>query len=243
MSSLVASSLPRPIAHGIFLAPLPLLATFAAIKYGFPQTYHEIIQEDHILEYLQFVFYGLAAFIGFLAAGQFRLLEMRFRAAIWYLFALGMLFIACEEVSWFERVTGVHLDYIVARNSQQETNLHNLDTFGPYIIIEYIVVGAAGSFGWLLLRNRLIFPEGLLCLYFLPTLLLYCYFRISLLAAGYFDNKLLIVGNLIVWRDQEPVETLLSLGFFLHAVLTHRYLRSLSGWRTSYTGSARSRYS
>jgi hypothetical protein len=234
MSSLVASSLPRTAALGIFLAPLALLSMFAAIKFGVPQTYEAIIQEDHILENLQFVLYASAAVAGFLAAGQFRLLTMRWRAAIWYLFALGILLIAFEEVSWFERVTQLHIDAIVARNTQHEMNIHNLDVVGPWLIVSYMVVGAAGAFGWLLKRNSLILPEGLLCLYFLPTLLMYFYFRVSLLAATHFGNKLLIVGNLMVWRDQEPIETLLALGFFLHAALTYRYARSLSGNRPDH---------
>lgn len=223
MAAIDVSPPSRRASIALAFAPLPILATFVAIKFGLPNLYHHIIQEDQVLENLQFLLYVAASATGFLAAREFRLAGMRGPAIAWYLFWAVALLVALEEVSWFERAVGVHLDWLQSRNVQNETNIHNLSGVQPHLHVFYAVVGGIGAIGWIMFRDTGVLPPKELCLYFLPTFLLYAFFLANPLA----------VGHTIVWRDQEPIETLLALGFFLNACLALLALKSQQKRRPS----------
>lgn len=77
MAAIDVSPPSRRASIALALAPLPILATFVAIKFGLPNLYHHIIQEDQVLENLQFLLYVAASATGFLAARELRLAGMR----------------------------------------------------------------------------------------------------------------------------------------------------------------------
>ena len=129
----------------VALAPLPILATFIAIKFGFPRLYDQIIQEDQVLENLQFLLYMAACATGFLAARRFRLAGMRCPAIAWYLFSAAALLVAFEEVSWFQRVVVFRFDLIQSSNAQNETNIHNLSIVQPHLHVFYAAVAGVGA--------------------------------------------------------------------------------------------------
>jgi hypothetical protein len=194
---------PRALPIAVSLAPLPILAALIAVKFALPNFYYRIIQEDAFLENLQFALYLLAAANGYLAARDFRAAGMRYTAIAWYLFAVAAVLVALEEVSWFERLLDMHLGAIQSRNVQHETTIHNLYLVQPHLHPFYATVAGVGVLSWVFFRNSYVLPPKALCLYFLPAFLLYTFFMIDPEA----------VGHTIVWRDQEPAETLLALGF------------------------------
>ena len=212
-------SISRRFQEAVFWAPLPIIGIFIALKLGSPLRYQQIITEDEVLENVQFVFYVIAAVTGFIAASKFRRAGMRWHAIAWYLFSAAALLVAIEEVSWFERVTGIHFDSLRERNTHQESNIHNLDVIQPYLITFYTAVGAVGTFGWIFFPQSYVLPPKELCLYFFPSFGLYSFFLISPLLVHSFGCGACAVGQRIVWRDQETVETLLAFGFALNAAI------------------------
>ncbi|KGF88952.1 hypothetical protein EU91_0064 [Prochlorococcus marinus str. GP2] len=116
-------------------------------------------------------------------------------------------FIAAEEISWGERITGFSLDSLTAISIQGETNLHNLPFFhnlflDPILIIICIFFG---WIGWRKFSYLTSIPSKKLSLYFLITALYIFYYEIS------WASTIEHIRN-----DLEIYEFLLSTGIFMH---------------------------
>ncbi|BEQ16811.1 hypothetical protein [Desulfoferula mesophila] len=221
----------------IFFLPLALALVLIGIKFQAPILYYDLVQEDGLLEYAQFACYAAAGVLCLFAAA--RLWGRAPAGHFWVvlLLGLGLLLVAGEEISWGERLLGYALpQWFAEHNTQREVSLHNLKAVQGKISFLYVVVGLALGLSWRLWRRpaawlrlgpawrsllELVVPPWSLSLYFLPTALLYGYFIVGFLlalqqgtAAGFGQS------GLIYWRDQEPAEMLLSLGFLLWAAHT-----------------------
>lgn len=93
-----------------------------------PGLLSRLVREDHIVEWA-------SAGLAFAAAAAFAVAARRLRldavaAALAALtLAGGCLLLGLEEISWFQRVLDIESpDFMLNRNGQQETNLHNLAT-------------------------------------------------------------------------------------------------------------------
>ena len=127
-----------PLTFFVFLAALSVTIN--------PQYYAHIVEENGLLEILQF----LAAAAGFLIAlSILRTLDFKTQRLlfIWVATgALGCLFVAGEEISWgqqfFQWTTP---DFWLGINDQQETNLHNTSSWldqKPRMLLEIgVIVG------------------------------------------------------------------------------------------------------
>lgn len=152
------------------------------------ETYYTITREDALIENL--------TSLGFLVAGGMSLLMTRHKHVFaktqrhqrWFVAAcvgaaVALFVVAGEEISWGQRLFGWKTpEAIVEQNLQQETNLHNLETFWPFVYPAYRAIGlygiVAGLIAWLingLLTKkarlqawiRLLSPEPFLALNFL----------------------------------------------------------------------------
>ena len=107
-----------------------LIASLLALAFGLyhfdPDRFHRIAQEDEALEWATFWALVLAA----VAHGRAALAQRR-TGTPWPWFSLGVslfcLVVAMEEISWGQRLVGYRSpEYFLARNYQQELNLHNV---------------------------------------------------------------------------------------------------------------------
>jgi hypothetical protein len=144
------------------------------------------------------------------------------------LLAIGLMFTSLEEVSWAQRIFDIaNPAYFELNNLQHEISLHNLNVVQPRLHRIYILVGACGAFAWIfasLFLSRakanyrhivnFVVPEWFVSSYFF-----FAFFVYALLE--YVSRPYL--GGFLVWRDQEPVELLLSLGFF--SLVVTNYVR------------------
>jgi hypothetical protein len=115
-----------------------------------PETYRAYTREDAPIEYL--------TSLGFFIAGVVSLLMIRFKKSfasslrgeqvfqvLCILIGLGFLLVAGEEISWGQRILGIETPEAIAeQNRQNEINLHNLETFWPYIYRSYQAIGMYG---------------------------------------------------------------------------------------------------
>ena len=162
--------------------------------------------EDGPLEWLQFTEYFISSLFGiliFIKSNKKKSLN----SLNWLIFSLFCLFIAAEEISWGERITGMTLNSLKEISIQSETNLHNLPFFHNYFL-DPILIAICIFLGWIGWRKWPYLdsiPSKRLSLFFLITALYIFYYEISW--ASTIDH---------IRNDLEIYEFLLSTGIFLH---------------------------
>lgn len=222
----------RLLKLGLFLMPLLFLLFIVILKLYARTWYRRLAIEDGPLETLTSLAYFITFLIGISMAIQFRRQNQIFYAVLYLVASIGFLLIALEEVSWGQRVFRVQTpEFFEQYNKQQETNLHNFA--GRYLLHgSYILIGAYSAFAFLVMPKviphkyspfvDLLAPARFLILYFLPVMILYIYYDYlsSILVAQFgkefgwesgWDPK----DGFMIAKDQEPIESLLSLGFLV----------------------------
>jgi hypothetical protein len=202
----------------VFLFPFVFCAAWLGLKKIPNVVYYSLIREDGPLENLEALFFFAGGILSWLAARRFRRFGSRGRAVFFGLLGAAMVLAGLEEISWGQRI--FHLrstGFFDAHNTQDETNLHNLDCFRNLLPLAYIAAGLAGSLGWLAARlasgGRLrrgltdCAPDPALAFYFVPVFCVYLFFELACRGMGG-----CVIGGFVQWRDQEPAEFLMALG-------------------------------
>jgi len=213
----------------VFFFPIVCFLCFLVLKIVSPAQYELIIQEDSVIEYAQAFFYLSSSVFAFIVSIRFLKNRYRLHGMLYAILGVGLMLAAGEEISWGQRLFDIkNPAYFSSHNIQAELTLHNLAAIQPYLHDMYILVGFYGTFSWFFLsRSKIkrehifnfVVPEWFMSSYFLFVLLVYTYFEkvlpVGVNALGYEE---LLLGGFFLWRDQEPVELLLSLGFLVFAV-------------------------
>ncbi len=194
-----------PIYYIIFIYGFIYILPFGENIVG--MTWFNLLKlEDGPLEWLQFFAYFISSIFGI-----FIFLKRKNKNSkdsfIWLFLSALSFFIAAEEISWGERITGFSLDSLTEISIQGETNLHNLPFFhnlflDPLLIIICIFFG---WIGWRKFPYLTSLPSKKFSLYFLITALYIFYYEIS------WASTIEHIRN-----DLEIYEFLLSAGFFMH---------------------------
>jgi hypothetical protein len=178
------------------------------------------VQEDSVIEYAQALFYFISSILSFLVSIKFLKNKLAVHGVLYSILALSLLFIFVEEISWGQRIFNIAtFDYFQQNNYQQEISIHNLKIIQiPLLIKIYMLVGAYGSFAWILVRlfapgakanfNHIInfvVPDWFISSYFFFVFFIYTWLLFTWMNSNGF----------ILPEDQEPAELLLSLGFLL----------------------------
>ena len=162
--------------------------------------------EDGPLEWLQFSEYFFSSIFGIFIYFKSKN-KKTINSFIWLIFSAFCFFVAAEEISWGERITGFSLNSLTEISIQSETNLHNLPFFHDFFL-DPILIAICILFGWIGWRkwpylNSI--PDKKLSLFFLITALYIFYYEIS------WASTVEHIRN-----DLEIYEFLLSTGIFLH---------------------------
>ena len=162
--------------------------------------------EDGPLEWLQFFEYFISSIFGIVIYFKNKN-KKTINSFIWLIFSAFCFFVAAEEISWGERITGFSLNSLTEISIQSETNLHNLPFFHDFFL-DPILIALCILFGWIGWRkwpylNSI--PNKKLSLFFLITALYIFYYEIS------WASTVEHIRN-----DLEIYEFLLSTGIFLH---------------------------
>ncbi len=162
--------------------------------------------EDGPLEWLQFAEYFISSLFGFMIIYKNKK-RNSLNSFLWLFLSTSSLFIAAEEISWGERITGFSINSLTTISIQGETNLHNLPFFHNFLL-DPLLVGICILFGWVGWRrwsHLNAIPKKRLSLFFLITALYIFYYEIS------WASTIPHIRN-----DIEIYEFLLSTGIFLH---------------------------
>ena len=162
--------------------------------------------EDGPLEWLQFSEYFISSIFGIFIYFKSKN-KKTINSFIWLIFSAFCFFVAAEEISWGERITGFSINSLTEISIQSETNLHNLPFFHDFFL-DPILIAICILFGWIGWRkwpylNSI--PNKKLSLFFLITALYIFYYEIS------WASTVEHIRN-----DLEIYEFLLSTGIFLH---------------------------
>ena len=163
-------------------------------------------EEDGLLEWLQFFEYFISSIFGILIFWKSKN-KNSVNSYIWLFLSVLCFFIAAEEISWGERITGFSLNSLKAISMQGESNLHNLPFFHNFFL-DPILITICVFFGWIGWRkwpHLTAIPSKKLSLYFLITALYILYYEIS------WASTIEHIRN-----DLEIYEFLLSSGFLMH---------------------------
>lgn len=207
-----------------FWLPIVLLLTALTIKFLLPECYVYLIQEDGVLESIQLLCFvlttGMALSVMYLLASRKRL----FAAILWGLFALACFFISMEEISWGQRFLSAATPVDKSINLQGETNLHNHKHLQIWFALAYLLIGLIGSMGVRVFKQlSWLLPTQILLWYFLPVFLFNLHMLIGAGIASDFGIRWLVPArdlldpSQLLYKDQEVIEVLLAMGFYLHA--------------------------
>ena len=194
-----------PIYYLIFVYGIVYILPFGEHFVGLPWFYF-LRKEDGILESLQFIQYLISSLFGFFIFFRIRK-KKSLNSFIWLVLSICCFFIAAEEISWGERITGISLNSIADLSIQGETNLHNLPFFHNYILDPalHTICIFFGWIGWRKFPYLSSLPSKKLSLFFLLVSLFFAYYDLSW--ASTVEH---------IRDDTEIFEFLLSTGIFLH---------------------------
>ncbi len=169
------------LAWTLLIAPLVLMAAMIVLAAFDVDLFHWFIDEDHLIEWIQFfaIFGGAVAFA--LAAKRARDRGRPGLAALFVLVTLACFVTAGEEISWGQRIFGWGTPAALEDvNHQGESNIHNIGIVQKAFNLGEMLAGLYGfvlPILWLMPRVRarlgrldplLVPPICLVALFFLP---------------------------------------------------------------------------
>ena len=162
--------------------------------------------EDGIIESLQFFQYLISSLIGIFIFYKSKK-KKSLNLLIWLGFSILCFFLAGEEISWGERITGISINAITNLSIQGETNLHNLPFFHNFLL-DPILQAMCLFFGWIGWKRfpyLTSLPSKKFSLFFLFAAMFFAYYDLSW--ASTIEH---------IRDDSELFELLFSTGIFLH---------------------------
>ena len=172
----------RPLAWTLLIAPLVLMAIMMVVGSLDSAVFHFFIDEDHLIEWLQFVAILIGSIAFALAAVRANGLGRSRLAILYAVIAVGAFLAAGEEISWGQRLLGFATPAALEEiNHQAESNLHNISAVQRLFNLGEALAGLYGLaipllWQWSRFRSRaerwldplLVPPLCLVVLFFLP---------------------------------------------------------------------------
>jgi hypothetical protein len=139
-----AWGIPAAVARLLLIVPIVALVALA-LTVPHPRLYHFLIDEDHVVEWSQFVAILVAAVVFAIAARRTQQAGRRALTVLFLLVAVGAFVVAGEEISWGQRILGfVTPDTLKDINRQGESNIHNISSLQRVFNLGELLVGLYG---------------------------------------------------------------------------------------------------
>jgi hypothetical protein len=136
--------IPAKVARALLVLP-PIAAVILVLTIPYPNLYHFLVDEDHVIEWSQFFAILSASVVFVLAARRASRAGRRRLLALFVLVGVGAFVVAGEEISWGQRILGLATpDALKNINQQGETNIHNISGLQRVFNIGELLVGVYG---------------------------------------------------------------------------------------------------
>jgi hypothetical protein len=214
----------RPsLAEVILVVPFAGTLALALIRLA-PGFYDFLTKEDSILEWAQFAFFVLAAVGAGLIARSLYAAGKRGPALAYLVFALGVFFVAGEEISWGQRIFGWGTPGELHEiNAQDETTVHNISAIEVGFRLSYLTFGLYGSVvAWIVRRRVENWRRETVNLFVPPLFLGGAFFVLFVHRLAYF----LGMRGYAYYRAGEWAEFCLAFALAVFVYLSRRRLRA-----------------
>ena len=232
----------------IFLLPIVFVICIVFLKINSPYWYKVLAwKEDSAVEWFTFIFYFIAFIVSCSISITFYRSNFALFCFMYTLLSIGLFFIAMEEISWGQGIFNVPTPkFFLNYNYQKEMNIHNFNLFPLHTL--YIIVGFYGAFTRFFIPKRVNIKYSSMVDLFVPNYYLFIYFfvvggiyfyidYISSIAVTLFGDSFGCgPGHIMIEKDQEPAELLLSCGFLLFVIINkYRLVRNKTRTYTKYS--------
>lgn len=219
------SALPgNPPAWLLWSLPVAGVVSVVPLWWLWRPGYWGITGEDRMAEWLTFLAYMAISALSIVVAVHLSRQGVRVDAVLYVLLALGALFVAGEEVNWFQRQVGfAGPETLVERNKQGAANLHNL-LASDALHVAFVAVALYASVlaRWLIpripvvrMRPWLYVPPSSLTSWFACTWVFYAWvYLVNPVLTSLFGSSL-DIEHLAGDRLEEVTELALAGGFLL----------------------------
>ncbi len=144
---------------------IPLL-TLAALLYlviarTWPNDFFlHLVKEDNFIEYSQFFALLFCSYFALVLAKGYRKIN-KIKSLFFSMLFIFLVFTAGDEISWGQRIVGIHTPESVAlANRQGEITVHNLRIIPEVAIwFAYLLANTYGTFSHLLVKSRWLWSE------------------------------------------------------------------------------------
>jgi hypothetical protein len=142
----------RFLKRTIFVSPIYLALGGFFIYLRNNHLFRLWVQDDHVVEYLQFFLLLISAWFCFKLFRHWWQKE-KVLGVLFLMATFICLFVAGEEISWGQRLLGLQTpESLAERNLQDEITLHNVDVVFGHVYRGYMLIGFVGSTSWVVLR-------------------------------------------------------------------------------------------
>lgn len=177
---------------------------------------HQIAKEDHLIENFQAIFLFFSGILSLFIAKAY-LKKSMIISILFFLAAVGLIFVAGDEISWGQRILRIATpEYIGRSNAQNEITVHNYMAFHGSVHFLFLLIGIYGSIMFIVYK------------YFGKTLGRFRYFYVLIppaylfpfFFAGFLYNFVISLGDHTIGDWSEPTELMLYLGVFFYMLIT-----------------------
>lgn len=135
----------RPIAWTLLIVPLLFMTAMMVVGVASSSLFHWFMDEDHIVEWVQFGAILIASIAFAIAAIRAGRAGRNGLAAIYLVVAVGAFLAAGEEISWGQRLLGFTTpEALEDINHQAESNLHNISAVQRLFNLGEMLAGLYG---------------------------------------------------------------------------------------------------
>jgi len=138
------------------LAVFPLLVVlcFLVASTAFPTAFLLIGTENGLVETAQVIVLTISlAVVTPLLLSKAKNKQNKVFSALLISFAVFLIFLIGEEIAWGQQILQYpSLPFFLQHNVQKEETIHNLKPIQDILFNTYIIIGGAGSFGWIFSR-------------------------------------------------------------------------------------------
>ncbi len=210
----------------VFIWPIAFVLFCVYMKIYYQSTFRNMLKEDAMIENLTCVAFLVGAGFALSVARRFFKSHHAVYGSLYVVAFLFLFFVGMEEISWGQRIFHARTpEYLIERNQQEETNVHNLYGLHAVMSSAYYLIGFIGMCSWVLLHFRKVKNLGIKLKYFIPDWYLSLYFFFSFSIAFYLKVATSMGWlGFLDWRDTEAGEMLMSFGFCLFMVAARNRL-------------------